>query len=297
MNRWEQIDPERAALATEFDYPVKVSNRSMNLNIQGPNDSSAQVVVLMPGRAVSAPTEDMKPLIDQLKAIRRVVTISPFGMGLSDLPDKKQTSEQRADDFFAALQELKRQGVIPDDARYTMVAHSQSGQANLVFANKHPETVQGVVMIDAYLPGQDEYLLSMYPDLFSDSVIDDDAESQGDLPDDNYNDVDGYTEEEKARIRALYERNKDNDVIISEMKKSSTPESLVGLRFPDNIPTVFLTPQDTTEQAPAITDWRTEQITSSQKSKSVELPGTHFLHHTQAPAIAQEILSISEPIW
>jgi pimeloyl-ACP methyl ester carboxylesterase len=159
--RWRRVGkPELAERAKISDYPVVIDGKVMNLNVQGSEEPNARVVVLMPGNDETDPTENFQPLIDQLKADCRVVTITPFNepgkpaRGLSDTLDEGENRD-KAEDFYTVLAGLKKQGVVAEDARYTLVPHSASGKAALMFARNHPEAVEGIVTIDAYLPGQE----------------------------------------------------------------------------------------------------------------------------------------------
>jgi pimeloyl-ACP methyl ester carboxylesterase len=146
---------------TLLDYPVEIDGgKVMNLNIQGSNNPDDQIVILLPGSGVKQPTEDFDLLIDQLKSGCKVITVEPFGSGLSDPPDEDGKRELD-EDLHAALDMLKKTKTIPEHRSYTIVAHSKGGGAAMRFAINHPEEVEGFVGIDAYMPGQDAVLREM----------------------------------------------------------------------------------------------------------------------------------------
>jgi pimeloyl-ACP methyl ester carboxylesterase len=301
-NRYTAIDPERAKLATPYDYPVTVDGKIMNVNIQGPEDAKKTVVIL-PGRGVTAPSLEYAPLIAQLKGERRVVTIDYFGSGLSDMTDKPRGSENISEEVHKALAQL---GI----TQYTLVAHSIAGDYGLEYADKFKGEVHALVGIDTHVPNMDEDYTD--PEKLKKTETHDDPSKPHDVRKD-VEDVEGYeyTDDEIRIMQALYDRNRHNDSVFSAAKKARD-DALVASgepkgrhekkSFPDSIPTVFFLSKDSTEggdevRADGVKPGWYECIHEAQKtdapgSRVEVLEGQHFLHHTQSKAIANTILGL-----
>lgn len=69
---------------------VEVDGRRMIVAVQG---SRPRTVVLMPGLATPEPILGFAPLARRLAEQNAVVTVEPFGLGLSDGTDAPRTSE------------------------------------------------------------------------------------------------------------------------------------------------------------------------------------------------------------
>lgn len=282
MNTYTGTD--REYLSTPFDHPVEVDGKTMNVNVQGSGNKN---VVLLPGRGVTVPSYDLAPLIAQLKDSSTVFTIDYFGSGLSDMTDIPRTSEQIAHEVHEALDSL---GV----KEYTLVAHSISGIYGLHYANLYPGEVTSFVGIDTATPQMDQYIT---PELLEEtSVPAPDPDKQHDVRED-IADVKGYeySDEEIAIMQKLYDRNCGNDDRFEAMKVSRQiaereEKPYDTMRFPDNIPTKFFLSGESVGLAP---DWykreHEKQLTTAPGSSVIVLEGGHFLHHSQAAAIAQGV--------
>ena len=77
----------------------------------------------------------------------RVCWYSRFGTGASDPPSKPQTFSSQARDLHALLRAASEPGP------YLVVGHSYGGAVAVTFAAQFPESVRGVVLIDASPPG------------------------------------------------------------------------------------------------------------------------------------------------
>lgn len=274
---------DRAHLATAYDYPVEVDGKTMNVNIQG---SGNDVVVLLAGRGVTAPSYDMAPLIRQLKDDSTVMTLDFFGSGLSDMTDKPRTSEHIVREVHEVLSKL---GV----TKYSLVAHSISGVYALHYANIFPSEVKAVVGIDTAVPNMDELIRQYNPDLLGEAAPSEKPYSV----DDDIGDVQGYTysDAEKMTVAELHARNCDNDAVFEAMKRPDErgEKPYDAMRFPENIPVKFFLSSESVGMAP---EWyeqaHVDQLTGATGSSAAVLDGGHFLHHTQAKAIAEGIRSL-----
>jgi pimeloyl-ACP methyl ester carboxylesterase len=82
----------------------------------------------------------------------RVCTWDRAGFGLSDLPPKPQTVDNTTSDLEAALKADKL------DGPYVAVGHSLGGLESLLLADRQPEKVVGMVLVDSTTPARSAQL-------------------------------------------------------------------------------------------------------------------------------------------
>jgi pimeloyl-ACP methyl ester carboxylesterase len=83
-----------------------------------------------------------------IAAKTRVCSWDPAGLGLSSPSSQPQTSDNLTSDLQAAL---KARGI---DGPYVMVGHSLGAYPSLLFADRQPSRVVGMVLVDPALPDQ-----------------------------------------------------------------------------------------------------------------------------------------------
>lgn len=99
----------------------------------------------------------------EIAKFARVVSYDRAGMGYSDPSPKARTSENIVEELHALLTEANIPGP------YILVGHSFAGINARVFANKYPEEVKGVILVDSShedqihkLPKQKDFLSQMF---------------------------------------------------------------------------------------------------------------------------------------
>ncbi|MCJ0903305.1 alpha/beta fold hydrolase [Rhodococcus sp. ARC_M6] len=139
---WWQTPRDREAIeqliGPEHRY-VDVNGHRMSVAVQG---SGSRTIVLMPGLATPEPILSFGPLARRLAEQNTVVTVEPFGLGLSDGTDTPRTSEAIVDETRAALGELGLSGP------YVLMPHSISGLYAMWWTTHHPDEVAAVVGLD-----------------------------------------------------------------------------------------------------------------------------------------------------
>lgn len=139
---WWQTPRDKAAIeeaiGSDHRY-VEVDGHRMSVAVQG---SGPRTVVLMPGLGTPEPILGFAPLARRLAEQNTVVTVEPFGLGLSDGTDAPRTSEAIVDETRAALRELGFSGP------YVLMPHSISGLYAMWWATHHPDEVAAVVGLD-----------------------------------------------------------------------------------------------------------------------------------------------------
>jgi len=299
---------DREHLARPSDIPVEVDGRIMNVNVQGDGN---KVIVLLQGRGTTAPALDFAPLIDELKRTYKVVTPELFGSGLSDMTDKPRTKQLIAAELHEALQQV---GV----HEYILVGHSLAGTQALELAEEFPDEMKGFVGIDTATPHMSQFttkaleressiprkplakriadkvgLTRLASKVMPSLVIGNlDKEVVGHK----------YSRREKAIMRELYFRNKDTDDTFEDMKEERKPDDInhEPVQFPDSMPVHFFLSNesvdltDRTSPEPWYIREHEKQIPNPRADHAsvTVLTGEHYLHHTQAAAIAQGIRAL-----
>ncbi|MEC0124938.1 alpha/beta fold hydrolase [Paenibacillus pabuli] len=121
----------------------KVHGDNMHLYTGGKGDAT---VVLASGWGTADPYVDYYPLYEKLAPYTKFAVYDRFGYGYSDMTDKKRDVDTVADELHELLQ------VSGQKPPYVLVAHSLGSLETIRFAQKYPDEVQGIVMIDGGTP-------------------------------------------------------------------------------------------------------------------------------------------------
>jgi pimeloyl-ACP methyl ester carboxylesterase len=130
---------------------IDVSGKQMHLYEEGEGEVT---VVMTSGWGTVQPYVDYYPLYERLTAHAKVVVYDRFGTGFSDVTDRKRHVDTIVDEVHELLE---ASGQKPP---YVLVAHSMGSLETVRYAQRYPEEVQGMVMIDAGTP---EYYGEMFP--------------------------------------------------------------------------------------------------------------------------------------
>lgn len=271
-----------AAQIIPYGESVTVDGKQMNVLVRGDHE---QTVVLLPGFGTAAPGIDFEPLIAELEDSYRVVVIEPFGSGLSDDTDVPRTSDNYVREVHAALSEL---GI----TRYALAAHSISGVYSLVYANAYPEEVTAFIGIDSSVPtqpGADDALpVGMLRGMKTLGLLRQ-LDAAGPDP------LKGlpYSVEQREQNRILTLRNGITNAFVSEAELTGQNfADAAGLRFPADLPVRLIVAEGDDGE---VAGWQTlheEQAAQVTNGAVVLIPGDHYLHHQQAPAVAAAISAV-----
>ncbi|TFE19597.1 alpha/beta hydrolase [Cohnella luojiensis] len=120
-----------------------VLGRKMHIYTGGQGDST---VVFNAGWGTVNPYVDFYPLYDKIDKQARYAVVDRFGYGYSELTDRTRD----IDNIVEETHELLRvSGVRPP---YLMVGHSLSALESIRFAQRYPDEVKGIVLIDGGSP-------------------------------------------------------------------------------------------------------------------------------------------------
>ncbi|MGN7414014.1 alpha/beta fold hydrolase [Paenibacillus sp. SAF-068] len=121
----------------------EVSGRNMHLYTAGRGEVT---VVFASGWGTPNPYVDFSPLYDKLKSKVKIAVYDRFGYGYSDYTDEPRDVDTISEEIH---QLLRTSGQRPP---YIMVGHSLGSLETLRFAQKYPDEVAGMVMIDGGSP-------------------------------------------------------------------------------------------------------------------------------------------------
>ncbi|WP_018758067.1 alpha/beta fold hydrolase [Paenibacillus terrigena] len=261
-----------------YGQHVSVDGKNMNVLIQGEGE---ETIVLLPGFGTATPALDFKLLIDQLSPFYKVVAIEPFGYGLSDETEKERTTENIVSEIHEALQQLNIN-------RYIFMGHSITGIYGIDYVNKYPNEVTAFVGIDSSVPtqpGMDVKFPLKKLELLKKSGL---LRLMMNLGADPYTGL-AFDEKTVEQMKMISFKNMNNDTTLNEMDHiSSNFKGAQGLTFPKDLPLLLFVQSDNQ----GVAGWiplHEGQIKDSVHGKVITMDGSHYLHHTQFKAIAENV--------
>lgn len=261
-----------------YGQTVSVDGRSMNVVVSGEGD---QDVVLLPGFGTASPALDFEPLVAELAQDHRVIVVEPFGYGLSDGTERARTTDNIVDEIHEALQVLEVD-------RYVVMGHSIAGLYAIEYANRYADEVTAFVGIDSSVPGQPNMdtvfptaLLAAAKNLGLIRLV---AHASGDG-------LDGldYDDDAREQMSLLSNRNSLTPTYLDEMNRIRTNfADAAGTGFPVALPVLLFVVADNAGN-PDWLDLHESQAAEVDDGTVIPLDGEHYLHHTHAPEIADDL--------
>ena len=133
-----------SAEARDWVHDIDVGGRTLSLACVGPTDSGRPTVVFETGlggdRGVWA------DVMTTLQETDRGCSYDRAGLGLSEPAPKPRTTGDQVEDLHSLLAAA---GLKPP---YILVGHSSGGWNVMVYGDKYPDDVSGVVMVDVRPP-------------------------------------------------------------------------------------------------------------------------------------------------
>lgn len=121
-----------------------------NLTVLSPSVPSDTAIIFYPGAKVEA--EAYLPLLEQIKqtGVTCILVHMPFNMAIFDADAAEDVMEQ-----------------FPDIQHWYMAGHSMGGAMASQFASDHPDEIEGLILLGAYIYGDypDEKTLTVYGSL------------------------------------------------------------------------------------------------------------------------------------
>jgi pimeloyl-ACP methyl ester carboxylesterase len=274
--------------ATPYGERVQIDQGTINVVRAG---DSGPTLVLLSGLGTAAPGLDFAPLVRELPGYRTVV-VEGFGYGYSDTEVRPRTIENIAEELHSVLGKLGITGP------YVLAGHSIAGFTTLYYANKYPTEVSAVIGIDPTVPTA----TTAQPGAPAPA----DAPPSGNfwerLPSTlglvrwaaalELTDPDGsgYTASEIDQIRMLTSWNFGNAAVTDETNRvGENAAKLQGLSYPAGLPVLMFLAKESQDSRPEWVDLHERQLSHVTRHELVVLDGPHYLHWTQAKAMAEKI--------
>lgn len=270
---------------------VEVDGHQMSVAVQG---SGPHTIVLMPGLGTPEPILGFAPLAQRLAEKNTVVTVEPFGLGLSDRTDAPRTSEIIVDEIRAALRKLGREGP------YVLVPHSISGLYAMWWATHRPDEVAAVVGID------DERFTSelahsdpAWPTWMSavtavggirDLIaLDKSTDYLGLVADyhDSLGQPSEYTQEQQDLYLRAYSWVLNLTMLDEAAREPENVRKIRGAQFPPDMPALSILASSSLDAAPEWESSHHASISNPSIQHVTILDGHHYLFHGHAAEIAE----------
>lgn len=273
---------DKPKLQDAYGQKVTVDGRSMCVDVKG--SASNPVIVLLSGLGCASPILEMTPLATALSQDYLVVTIEPFGYGLSDMTERERTIENVVQELHACVEALGYE-------EYYLMGHSLGGLYSLYWANQYPEEVKGFIGIDPSVPGMNDEQpfpisitainkLSAYLSKVMNGVGLTRLMSAG-HPENAVNaDLTyPYTEQELEIYRMLSLDNAYNRTVMNEMKHlDANVEAVRGMRFPDRMTVLLFVSGSNCELMSTWEQLHRDVLPENGSGEVIRLEGGHYLH-------------------
>ena len=295
LSIWNLIckEKEQSEIQSAYGRPLEVMGKNMIVDVKG--EENATTIILLPGWGSPSPVLEFLPLTDILSERFRIITIEPFGYGLSN----ESGTERKLDIIVEELHECTKQ--LGCD-QYYLMAHSLSGLYSLYWANMYPQEVQGFIGIDSSVPKQSDEepfpismvalnKLSAYLQKAKNvtgitrlqSISHPEKAIYADL---SYE----YTEEELETYRILSMDHIYNKDVMNEMANlEETLEIVRDMKFPEDMPVLQFVSSSNCEIMDSWEPLHRAVITESEKSKVIRLDGGHYLHFERQDEIVENV--------
>ncbi|HCM88841.1 MULTISPECIES: alpha/beta hydrolase [Vagococcus] len=260
-----------------YGEKIKVFDGEMNVVRTG-SGKGKQSIILFPGYGTASPYYDFLPLTTKLSKDYEVITIEPFGYGLSSETKRKRTIENIVEEMHEVIGQLNLD-------HYVLGGHSITGLYGVSYLNRYPdEKVDAFVGVDTSTPTQEMESINMAPFNFLKKagimrLYIDSNPAKNLKMDKNDPNVD--------QVRMLTLKNSINDNLDEELDLlQDNFKKTEKMKLPENLPTILFVAVN--DGRPTWAAEHQEQIKQVKVGKVVELDGQHYLHHTQSEAIAKE---------
>ena len=292
---WNQICKriDSKLLPNAYGQAVEVNGKTMVVDIQG--EENETTIILLPGSASASPVLEFLPLAEALSKHYRVITIEPFGYGLSDTTNTSRDLDTVVNELHQCVSTLGYD-------RYYLMAHSLSGLYSLYWANTYPEEVLGFIGIDCSVPGQNEenpypisitainkisaYLQKTQNVLGISLALSIDTPQSIIFADFSYD----YSEEQLKVYRILALDRSYNTTVLNEQDCFDAHlETVAEMKFPENLPVLQFVASSNCEVIAAWEQLHIDVIAESEFSKVIRVEGGHYLHFAKKTEIVETV--------
>ncbi|MEH7511369.1 alpha/beta hydrolase [Gottfriedia acidiceleris] len=122
---------------------VKIHGNKMHLYTEGKGDTT---VVFASGWGTVQPYVDYYPLFSKLSIDTKIAVYDRFGYGFSDLTNRERDIDSIVEEVHELLKKSNQ------NPPYIFVGHSLGSLETIRFAQKYPDEVKGIVLLDGGTP-------------------------------------------------------------------------------------------------------------------------------------------------
>ena len=144
-----------SAEARDWVHDIDVGGRTLSLACVGPTDSGRPTVIFESGLGGDRGT--WGDVMTALMATDRGCSYDRAGLGLSEPATKPRTTADQVDDLHALITSA---GLKPP---FVFVGHSSGGWNVMVYGDRYPDDLSGVVMVDVRPPAFSERAFGALP--------------------------------------------------------------------------------------------------------------------------------------
>jgi len=257
------------------------------------DSSSDEVAVILPGFGCSSVHYDFDALAKGISDKYKIIIFEPLGYGLSDSTTRERTAVNYCLELHELICHLGYN-------RYTLIGHSISGVYALKYTNMYPDEVKSFIGIDASVPRQvdvcdeatsPENMYKTYkilrPTLINTGIYRVITEMTFSS---TLESIPTLTEDEQQKDLAMNCTNQLNDTQMDEVKDMAENfDNCYDLKFPENIPVLYMLADSNCEEIPKWDDIHDEVITNPE-GKVVILSGNHYLYLSNLDGVVQNIM-------
>lgn len=284
---------EESKIEAAYGTIIEVNGHNMVVDIKGEDNETT--IILLPGWGSPSPILEFLPLAEELSKDFRVITIEPFGYGLSDRVGTEREISVVVEELHECTQKLGCD-------QYYLMPHSLSGLYSLYWANTYPQEVKGFIGIDPSVPKQSDEeplpismvalnKLSAYFQKATNVLGITRLCSIGHPQNAVYADPSYTYSESELEIFCIlsmdFAYSKDIMNEIGQMEDNL--ESVRDMKFPETVPVLQFVSEDNCE---LLETWETlhrEVITETEKSEVMLLDGGHYLHFERKQELVEKV--------
>lgn len=276
-----------------YGQAVEVHGYNMTVDIRG---EGSETIILLPGWGSPSPVLEFLPLAEELAKQFRVITIEPFGYGLSDPSCEERNIDTIVQELHECTQKLGCQ-------QYYLMAHSISGVYSLYWANVYQQEVQGFIGIDCSVPKQFDKkrfpisivrlnrLAAFMQQLENVTGITRLKSMWRPNRAINADFSFPYSEEELDIFIALSIDYSNNSTVMAELSYMETNLEIVSaMTFPENVPVLHFISEDSCKILDTWELLHRSIITEINKSEVLHFGKEHYLHLEQRHDMAEKVM-------
>jgi len=285
----------KSKLQDAYGQEVMVDGKSMRVDVRG--EAGKPVIILLSGLGSASPVLELEPLSAALSQNFCVVTIEPFGYGLSAGTTQDRTIENIVEELHTCVKTLGYE-------EYYLMGHSIGGLYSLYWANQYPEEVKGFIGIDPSVPGMNDEQpfpvsitainkLSAYLTKAMNGVGLTRLLSVGNPQNAIYADTTyPYTEKELEVFRILSLDNAYNKTVMNELKHlDANVEAARGMRFPDQAAVLEFVSGSNCDLLSTWEQLHRDVLPENGRGDVIRLEGSHYLHFEYLDQIVEYVVN------